>query len=59
MVPRRSLELEWRQMVRLPAEWGERVERLANERGIAVAAMLRLIIRRGLDVIERENGTQQ
>jgi predicted DNA-binding protein len=39
----------WRQMVRLPDEWGERVERLAHEHGVPVAIMLRLLVRSGLE----------
>jgi predicted DNA-binding protein len=46
--------LTWRQMIRLPEEWGGRVERLADDYAVPVGTMLRLLVREGLETMERK-----
>jgi len=59
MPPRRDLQLTWRQMVRLPEDWGERVEKLAKVRAQTIGAMLREIVREGLERIEQEEAEHE
>jgi len=56
---RKSLEFTWRQMVRLPQDWGKRVEQLAEKRALPVSAMLRVLIGERLEQLEREGNEEQ